>query len=199
MRKTRQVSSVPCKLRVAFRRLASHQYRPVGRQNLDTPVLWVICSFQLLLSNNSGKKKIHLFLFFIIKNSVLSLKHENLHEILIFSLTASLGKASVAQGMLTLSGHISVRRAFYFICGWRFALQLTQSKSHELRQKPPHFGISGVLSQYRTSYLLKKKKKRRKKNNKHLHGKPEQLLHQEERQPSTAPTTGKEASSPAQK
>lgn len=53
----RQVSSTQCKLRVAFRHLASRQYGPMGRQNLDTLVLWVICSFQLLLSNHSGKEK----------------------------------------------------------------------------------------------------------------------------------------------
>ena len=124
MRKTRQVSSIQCKLRVAFRRLASRQYRPMGRQNVDTLVLQVICSFQLLLSNHSGKRKDSLqsCIFISHNKKLLSLKHENLHEIFIFSLTPHLRKASIPQGMLTFCGHISVRRAFYFICSWRFGL-----------------------------------------------------------------------------
>lgn len=34
-----------CKWRLAFRHLATCQCRPLGRQNVDTFVLWVICSF----------------------------------------------------------------------------------------------------------------------------------------------------------
>lgn len=159
MRRTRQVSSIRYKLvGVAFRHLASRQYRPMGRQNVDTLVLQVICSFQLLLSNHSGKRKDSLQSCIFIsynKKLLLSLKHENLHEIFIFSLTPHLRKASIPQGMLTFCGHISVRRAFYFICSWRFGLQLTQNKSHELKQNHQILALLG-FSQYPAPHPLKK-------------------------------------------
>ena len=56
MRSVSHVSPGLCKLRAAFRRLASCQHRPTGRQNLDTLVSQVICSFQLLPSNHSNKE-----------------------------------------------------------------------------------------------------------------------------------------------
>ena len=124
MRKTRQVSSILCKLRVAFGHLANGQHRPMGRQNLDTLVLWVICSFQLLLSNHSRKKKkkkdsLQSFVFIShTKKLLIALKHENLHEIFIFSLAPHLKSQSHRE--CECSGPISVPRAsiLSIVGGW---------------------------------------------------------------------------------